>query len=394
MEFEQIVKQLDWLDEERRKDKATIAAQVEHIAVLSSTVRSLDEKTKRLEKEASGYASLAARVEQFDAFLAQQREEMNETFEKLNKNAKRREKERTERSQKEFTSLSEAVTDLRDKVDIAGIRRDLKTRESEEVRLNAAFTEVKGKFDAVLKSNKDLQYAQELSEENRRQDQKRFADAQGEIVALRKRLDEEREKRQLNADNLKNIDARVADVLANQHKRKQEQTEFIDRQQLKTAERERTWKEWLVKAENLEEQAEVLETRLQIVGDATRSAKKAEETYADISQRIERRVHEITEMQRLAEDRLRQEWVTFKADDQKRWTGYGLSQDETVKNMQKTLTKLEERMTSLDDTSQTLQDKLDQTTDVTEHQMQELMNWAHEWLTSYERVMGHTKKSS
>jgi DNA repair exonuclease SbcCD ATPase subunit len=394
MEFEQIVKQLDWLDEERRKDKATIAAQVEHIAVLSSTVKTLEEKTKKLEKESADYAALTARVGQFDAFLAQQREEMNETFEKLNKNAKRREKERTERFQQEYASLNEIVTDLRSKSDLTDIRRDLKTRESEEVRLNAAFTEIKAKFDEVLKSNKDMKYAQDLYEENRRQDQKRFADAQGEIVALRKRLDEEREKHQLNADNLKNIDTRVADVLANEHKRKQEQTEFIDRQQLEIAERERTWKEWLAKAENLEEQTEVLETQLQTVSDATRSAKKAEDTYAEISQKIERRVHEITEMQRLAEDRLRQEWVTFKADDQKRWTGYGLSQDETVKNMQRALEKLEERMTDMGDTVQTLQDKLDQTTDVTEHQMQELMNWAHEWLTAYERVMGHTKKSS
>ncbi len=394
MEFEQIVKQLDWLDEERRKDKATIAAQVEHIAVLSSTVKSLEEKTKKLEKEASGHASLAARVEQFDAFLAQQRDEMNETFEKLNKNAKRREKERSERFQQEYTSLNELVTDLRSKTDLTDIRRGLKTRESEELRLNAAFTELRATFDEVLKSNKDMKYAQDLYEENRRQDQKRFADALGEIVALRKRLDEEREKHQLNADNLKNIDTRVADVLANEHKRKQEQAEFFDQQKLHETDRERTWKEWLAKAENLEEQTEALEAQLQTVSDATRSARKAEESYAEISQKIERRVHEITEMQRLAEDRLRQEWVTFKADDQKRWTGYGLSQDETVKNMQKTLLKLEERMTTLDDTAQTLQDKLDQTTDVTEHQMQELMNWAHEWLSAYERVMGHSSKSA
>ena len=44
MEFEQIVKQLDWLDEERRKDKATIAAQVVHIAVLNGSIETLTEK--------------------------------------------------------------------------------------------------------------------------------------------------------------------------------------------------------------------------------------------------------------------------------------------------------------------------------------------------------------
>ena len=394
MEFEQIVKKLDWLDEERRKDKATIAVQVEHIATLNATVQILEEKAKALEKEMAGYAALQARVNQFDEFLAQVREEMGENLGRVEKSAKEREKELIERFETQLPPLKESITDIRSKIDVSDIRRDLKTRESEEIRLRAEFIELKAKFDEVVRSNKDLKYEQTLYEENRRQDQKRFADTQGEIVALRKRLDEERDKHQLNADSLKNIDTRVAEVLANEHKRKQEHSEFIDKQKIQYTDYERTWNGWLERADNFEAQTEILDAELQKMNEAIRATKKAEETYADISQKIERRVHEITEMQRLAEDRLRQEWVTFKADDQKRWTGYGLSQDETMKNMQKTLQKLEERMTALDDSAQTLHDKLEQTTDVTENQMQELMNWAHEWLTAYERVMGHSRKSS
>ena len=394
MEFEQIVKQLDWLDEERRKDKTTIAVQTEHIAALNTTVKALEEKTKTLEKEMTGYAALNARVEQFDEFLAQVREEMGENFGRIEKSAKEREKEVVERLEIQFPPLKEAITDIRSKIDVSDIRRDLRVRENEEVRLNAAFIELKARFDDVVKSNKDLLYAQNLYEDNRRQDQKRYTDTLGEIVALRKRLDEERDKHQLNADNLKNIDMRVADVLASEHKRKQEQTEFIDKQMIQYSDRERIWNDWLEKADTFATQTEQLDTELQKMNEATRATKKAEESYAEVSQKVERRVHEITEMQRLAENRLRQEWVTFKADDQKRWTGYGLTQDETMKNIQKNLLKLEERMVALDDSAQTLQDKVEQTSDVTEHQMQELMNWAHEWLTAYERVMGHTKKSS
>ncbi|MCP4140758.1 MAG: hypothetical protein GY755_10790 [Chloroflexi bacterium] len=394
MEFEQIIKQLDWLDDERRKDKATIAAQVEHIAVLTAKVDALTEKMEPLSKAMESYSPLAARVEQFDAFLAQQREEMNETFTKLEKNAKRREKEVGKRFQSEFTPINEAITDIRSKIDLSDIRRDLQVRESEDLRLSSAFTELKAEFSEVLKSNKDLKYAQDLYEDNRRQDIKRLTDTQGEIVSLRKRQDEEREKRQLNADTLKNIDLRVADVLASEHKRKQEQNEFFEKFSVEQIDRERAWKEWIDEADKFNEKTDLLETHLQASDDATRAAKKAEESYAEISQKIERRVHEIVEMQRLAEDRLRQEWVTFKADDQKRWTGYGLSQDETMKNLQKTMEKAEKRLTEFDDSFQAMQDQLHQTTDVTENQMQELMNWAHQWLTASERVMGHEKKSS
>jgi uncharacterized protein YukE len=66
--------------------------------------------------------------------------------------------------------------------------------------------------------------------------------------------------------------------------------------------------------------------------------KAYEETYRGIKQlhkemeqvieRLDRRINEITEMQRLAEDRTKQEWSGFRADDQKRWNTYKLTNDE------------------------------------------------------------------
>ncbi len=96
-------------------------------------------------------------------------------------------------------------------------------------------------------------------------------------------------------------------------------------------------------------------------------------------------------MQRLAEDRMRQEWVAFKADEQKRWTSHSLSMDEIMRDTRKDLDKLEQRVTLHDDATEVLQDQLQQTTDTTEKQLQELMNLANDWLTAYERIMGHTK---
>jgi hypothetical protein len=60
--------------------------------------------------------------------------------------------------------------------------------------------------------------------------------------------------------------------------------------------------------------------------------------------------------------------------------------------LNRALQKLEERIPPLDESIQTLQDQLHQTADATEQQLQELMNVAHEWLSAYERIMGHGKK--
>lgn len=98
-------------------------------------------------------------------------------------------------------------------------------------------------------------------------------------------------------------------------------------------------------------------------------------------------------MQRLTEDRLRQEWVSFKTDDQKRWTGYSLSSEESMRDIRKNVQKAEERLTELNEATQVLQDQMHQTTDTSEKQLQEMMNVVHEWMTSYQRIMGHGKKT-
>ena len=118
-----------------------------------------------------------------------------------------------------------------------------------------------------------------------------------------------------------------------------------------------------------------------------RAAKRAQETYEEIVQKFERRINEISEMQRLAEDRFRQEWVTFRADDQKRWTSFTLSQDEVHKDTRTSAGKLEDRLTMLEDRVQTQQDVLQQTKEANEQLFQGMLAQIHELLSSYERIM-------
>src|SRR5688500_1862237 len=174
--------------------------------------------------------------------------------------------------------------------------------------------------------------------------------------------------------------------------RKSAQIAFIDQQSLVHFDRERMYKEWKQRFDSITIQTQTFDTQVQALEEMLRSAKRAQESYNDLNVKLERRISEVTEMQRLSEDRLRQEWVTFKADDQKRWIGYTLSQNEGTKDLNRALQKLEERIPPLDDAIQTLQDQLHQTADATEQQLQELMNVAHEWLSAYERIMGHGKK--
>jgi len=393
MEFEQLVKRLEWLDEEHRKTRASIVTLEGRMVALEGKIDTVAKQIKPFEKQIADISSTAARLDQFDAIFAKQRDDMNRALEEIEKKHLKREKEVTQRHQEDFEPIHKALEELRKTIEaeFPPIKRDIKARITEEGRLRQEIQELRPPIDAVKRVAEEAILVQRGFDENRRQEAKRVADLQGEIAAVRKRIEETRSRIDLNADGFKNMDNRIKELMLSENERKAAQIAFIDQQSMAHMNRERTYKEWKEKFDSIKLQAQTLDSQIQTLEETLRSAKRAQETYNELNTKLERRISEVSEMQRLSEERLRQEWVTFKADDQKRWIGYTLSQDEGSKDVRRSMQKIEERIEPLDESIQVIQDQIHQTADATEQQLQELMNVAHEWLSAYERIMGHGK---
>jgi chromosome segregation ATPase len=394
MEFEQIVKRLDWLDGEHRKDKAALGAIEERFAAIENNIHTLSEEIKDLEKKVAKIGPVNERISQFDESLSKLRAYMNEALDAIERKQQRREKEIVKRYQSGLEEVRQALPALDQSKEIEELRKLIKLRVDEDIKLNVAVTELKPKIDDALRKTEDIAISVKLVEDSRRQDIKRVADMQGEITAVRKRVDEFRQKTELQNDTVRNIENRFTELIVSESERKKAQVAFIEQQSLAQIDRDRAYKEWVTKIESFKNQNDTIDSQTQALDETLRAAKRAQDTYIELNQKLERRINEVTEMQRLGEDRLRQEWVTFKAEDQKRWTGYTLSFEENLREIRKNVDKYEERITAVDDESQTLQDLMHQTTDATEQQLQELMNVFHQWLTAYERIMGHVRKTT
>jgi chromosome segregation ATPase len=392
MEFEQIVKRLEWLDKQQRESKDVLAALSERLAAFETTVNAASKQIKILNKQMSDAAPAAKRIEQFESLLTKQRSEIVKRIGENEKLRARSEREAAKKIQGEMAEIAKTAAQL--KTALAAAETKLKERAGESQRFINNMSDLKAQVEESTRASEDALRALKLAEETHRNELKRMTDIQGELTALRKRVDESREKSVVNADNIRNIENRLAELLASEVERKQAQAAFLEKQALAQVERDRAWKEWKDKSEAFKKETEDMDAQLRQLDETMRAAKKAQETYAELNTKLERRINEVTEMQRLTEDRLRQEWLTFKADDQKRWTGYNLSSEETFRDMRKDLKRAEERVAGLNEMAQTLHDQMHQTTDTTEKQLQEMMNIVHEWMTSYQRIMGHGKKTA
>lgn len=393
MEFEQIVKRLDWLEKQQRDSKDSITAVSERLTSFETSVNAISKQIKTLSKQVTDLAPAAKRVEQFEAMLTKLRNDIIKLVEDNEKAHARTERDSAKRFQTEFTDLNKVITQLKTTINITEVKKQLKERTDEIQRVLNNVSDLKLRVEEATRSNEDVQHALKVSEETRKNDLKRVTDIQGEVTSLRKRIDENREKATMHADGIRNVENRFTELLASELERRQAQSAFLEQQAIAQIDRDRAWKEWKEKYDAFQKEAESIDVHVQKLDEVLRSAKKAQDTYLELNTKLERRINEVTEMQRLTEDRLRQEWVSFKADDQKRWTGYSLSSEESFRDIRKNVQKTEELITGLNDTSQVLQDQIHQTSDTTEKQLQELMNVVHEWMTSYQRIMGHGKKT-
>jgi chromosome segregation ATPase len=289
----------------------------------------------------------------------------------------------------QFDEIQKSIADLRKiKEAFTEIKNELKARDEEDTRRNRLISDWEARMQKMLSSGGDVG---RVVEEVRQADSKRLADLQGEVSAMRKRLDETRATAAAHDNSIHHIDSRLTELLTSETDRRQLQTNFLETQAHLQMERDQIWKEAEKRFEMLHKQTETMTAQLQEWQIAQRAVRRAQETYEEVTQKFERRINEVTEMQRLAEDRFRQEWVTFKSDDQKRWTSNTLTQQEQHRDTHTGVKKLEERVTAIEDLTQTQQDILQQTKEATEQLLQVLLAQIHELLNTYERVMGSTK---
>ncbi len=392
MDIEQLQKRIQWMEEDRRKEKDAIALLENKLVTLEGSLSASLQQSKGLSGELTRLSTIITRMDQYDQALTKTRIESKQAVDELDKAIKMRidESEKVQRVQ--IKSLDGTFADLQKQLEVVPkLDKNLQARMDIEIAIRRTMDELRGKIDAVRIEEEEYTRTIRLLEDGRRQDAKRIVDLQGEVNALRKRMDDQRGQNELINTNLRKIETRVNELITVEDERRDSMTTFLNKQAITQVERERTWKEWQTRFDTIEKQGTDIETQLISLDTTHREVKRIQTNLEELTQRVERRVNEITEIQRLSEDRFRQEWVTFKADDQKRWTNYTLTQEEQRNEANRQFGKLAEQTTQIEDELQEVKDMLQQANELVEKRLQSMLQIAHEWVTSYERTIGSSR---
>lgn len=389
MDIDQITKRIEWLDKERLVDKNTISELQKNISDLQGMFDKSIETIKKLDSEITRLNVVVSKVDKFEKTLGNYSADVKKELDAQDKRRKRRETEVKKSQRLEFDGMNKNLVEFREGLaEIAKFKSELIDHKKENSRLGQRIKEIQELSEEKKQAEVEGVRLLSMIEENIRQETKRMTDVQGELSALRKLSDEFRGQFELTLENQRKNETRLNELQATEKERRETQNSFIEKITIERSEGDRILKDWTKQFAEIEELSKQLASHYQKVSDSERDVKKAQDTFEDITGQLNRRINEIMEMQRLGEERFRQEWATLKVDDQKRWTNHMLTQEELQKENSRRLETLLDQVTNLDDTMQEIQDVVQHLSEQTDKRLQTMLTNLRDWVAETERFMG------
>ncbi len=332
METEQIDKRVSWLDEQRRKDALEVSRLEELLEALNESARQQSQQLRDLAGEVARIPALEARIRQFDETIANHRSEILQQLDTQDERRIAREKQLESLRSIDQKKVAEEVDELRNKLKaLDRIDEALNVRRREELRISRTMDGIETKINQATTASENEQRTVSGIKEAGEKNNQRINELENRGSSVSKSVDELRSLINSLEDQLQKLSARAEVVELGERELRQSQNLWMEQQAARLAEFERAWIAWEKRFADFEIQSDDLKERIESYEETHRSLRLLRDELNDVVERLNRRIEEVSEIQRLSEDRFKQEWSTFQADIQKRWSSFKLSSEEQWK---------------------------------------------------------------
>ena len=285
MDLDQATQMINWLDEERRKDKAQIAELANQLTQQYSQIAGLNKSLQDLEERLARLQSQALRYSQLEQTLGQTRLEIQKMIEASDKRRLQADEEQFKIRQQERERIDQVLSSLQLQIEaLQQFQRSVIGDHDLVTRIDLTLGTLQTEIEDNIKRYDDLNHRIQLLEEW----VPRFGQLATEQRQLSERLNKER------------ADAVEASRRAEQA-RARHMAEWAE--QMKSSRRE--IEDWIANMRVIQEQH-----------------KEARKTYADlveVEERMKQLEARLTQWQRLVEETRRKERDQIVADVEKRW---------------------------------------------------------------------------
>ncbi len=349
MEPTQTAQMVAWLDEERRKDKALIAKLEERTSSQAALLEDQARRIQALEGELAALRNTTPTISFFDETISRLRSELNVALEQAESRRNAVEQDAKKVRELDREAMTRALDDIRQEVSNR-LERELQPRKAEEERLARVAAELQSYADHLSRNLEEFERTLAFLEEQRRQDSRRLSDINGELLELTKRMEGQQSKAELLEELGRRNERSLNELSGTMMEFKQQRQSWMEQEALAAQKREQIMGDMVRRMDAFAEDMASFAKQVENWSETHRAMKKGLDDFNRLVDRVERRLNEVSEMQRLSEERFRTEWEEFLQDDQKRWRQFTLTNEEAwrsnakrVEDMLGQLARLSER---------------------------------------------------
>ncbi len=380
METEQIDKRVSWLDEQRRKDVREVTRLEELLEALDESSRQQAQQLRDLAGEVARIPALEARIRQYDETIAKHRSDILQQLETQDERQIAREKQLESLRTIDQKKVVDEVDELRSKLkELDRISETLETRKREELRVSRSLDEVEKRVDqastAIENEKRSVSGIKDAGEKN----SQRLNELENRASAAKRKVDELHSLIESLEDQMRKLATRAEVLELSEKELRQSQTLWSEQQTARLDEFERAWNAWENRFAVFEIQSDDLKNRIELYEETHRGLLLLRDELKDVVERIDRRIGEVSEIQRLSEDRFKQEWSTFRADEQKRWSSHKLSAGEQWKEHDRKHGLISDLLKELQERLETTTSHLEELDRLSKGRIEDLVALVREW---------------
>jgi chromosome segregation ATPase len=379
MNSEELLIRIEKLDDRIKSFNTSLTAINNKIAELDDRTSGFLNLLREEKKEVANLNSTVMGLGQFDSAIAQFRSDFNHKLEDLEKQRKQEEQIRTNLIKEDIKSNKLLVEAIR-----AGLTKEFDDKltlyKKENVKLISQLREIEIEARESLQSFRVAENGMSLITQDVKRTLKQVENLQAEVGASIDKQNEMRSKIELISKNIRNDKIRLDEVIATESELKKVQLDFIDKQSILQKDRDRIWVEWEHQYEELSKQIYGLLPELQ---NQQFNLKQSQNNFDEINSKFERRINELTEMYRLMDEKLRKEWVTFKADSEKRWSNISMVVEDKQGGYANQFQSMMDRIIMVEDNTHEMQEMLLLLSTEAQKGMQNLMKMVNGWMDAF-----------
>ncbi len=325
MDLSQATQLLAWLDEEHRRDKALL---LELRQQVESQALELQDQTRRLQSLEGLLAHVQAKFGKFaqlEEALRHLRNELILLLQQHEESHKKAEQERAKVRQMERESLARTINELRQDLEVLlALSERINAMQATDQRLAEQVAALQQRLTPLERSLNEHAEKFTFAETQRLNDQKKLATLQQEVLELLQRTESHTAKLELIEEVARRNEQNIAALAVLREDLRREYEQWVEAAKQREAARDQLLQKWANEMQTFDELAQRVRKTLERFQQQEKTIQQALRDLETFKQELNRTVNLISEKQRLAEDRQRQQFEEWVAEQEQRWRKFEL----------------------------------------------------------------------